>query len=102
METVKVEIPQCYLESNLPGVRSRIYIRNLSAEDWIEQHSSGTLRKNKKIGLRWRSQYISERVAYEFGHEFEVATSSRVTFNDAITYGDCKALTEVGWYAERY
>jgi len=102
METLKVEMPQQYLESEIPGVKQRVTVRNLSADDWVEIHASGTLRKNKKIGLRWKKQYLSERVAYEFGHEFECVASSRVTFNDAVTYGDCKALTEVGWYAERY
>jgi hypothetical protein len=27
--------------------------------------------------------------------------STRVTWNDAMTYGDCKPITEAGWYADK-
>jgi hypothetical protein len=78
-------------------------IRALSDDEWVERFASGTLRKNKRLpGMRWRQQYIDERVAWEFGWEFKCLPSSRVTFGDAITSGDCKPLTELGWFADRH
>src|SRR5262249_36811643 len=65
-------------------------------------HASGTLRKNKALGMVWRSQYLEERTAYEFGWGFECLPRSRVTFGDAFTEGDCKPITEAGWFCERY
>jgi hypothetical protein len=52
--------------------------------------------------MSWRSQYLHERVAWDFGHVFELLPRSRVTFGDAITESDCKPITEAGWYIERY
>ncbi len=77
-------------------------IRSLSADDWIDAHASGTLRKNKRIGFTWRSQYLHERICYEFGFCFEILARSYVVFGDPITYGDCSFVTEAGWHIERY
>lgn len=74
----------------------------MDAETFIEQHASGTLRKNRRLGMVWREQYISERIAYEFGWIFQCLPRSRVTFGDAYTEGDEKAITEAGWHIERY
>lgn len=84
-----------------PTVQRRVAQRHMSAEDWIEKHASGTLRKNKRIGMSWQSHYWTERFAYEFGWNFEVLPSTRVNFGQAITAGDCSAITECGWYCER-
>jgi len=80
----------------------RMAIRKMSAEEFVEQHASGTLRKNKRLGMAWRDQYLTERVAYEFGWEFSYAQKSRIMMGDAYTEGDCHAITEAGWYMERY
>jgi hypothetical protein len=84
------------------GMKKRVAIRNLSEEDWIEKHGSGTLRKNKRIGFTYRTQYLSERVAYEFGYGFEIVPRAQITFGDPITEGECPSLTEAGWHIERY
>ncbi len=76
--------------------------RNMSADDWVNHHASGTLRKNKKLKFSWRKQYIEERIAWEFGWPFKCLPRTRITFGDAITEGDCKPLTEAGWHMERY
>jgi hypothetical protein len=76
--------------------------RILSDKDWIEIHGSGTLRKNKRLGMAWKAQYLEERVAYEFGWEFEIQPRSRIMFGDAYTEGDESAVTEAGWHIERY
>lgn len=91
------------LTGNLPNaVANRLRHRMMSAEEWIETHGSGTLRKNKRIGFAWMSQYLHERVAYEFGYAFEVLPRTRIVYNDAISEGDCHSITEAGWFMERY
>lgn len=100
METVKVE-----MASNVrgcPALEKRVKIREMSAEEFTESHASGTLRKNKRIGMAWQSQYLQERTAYEFGWAFECLPRSRVTFGDAVSEGDCHGITEAGWHCERY
>lgn len=67
-------------------------LRQMDAETFVEKHASGTLRKNKRIGMVWREQYLHERAAYELGWAFECLPRSRVTFGDAYTEGDVKAL----------
>lgn len=84
------------------GMRHRLDIRNLSEDKWIETHGSGTLRKNKRIGFTYRTQYLAERTAYEFGYGFEVAPRSQITFGDPISEEDCHPITECGWHIERY
>lgn len=84
------------------ALKNRVNIRTMSENDWIENHASGTLRKNKRLGMTYRSQYIEERIAYEFGWEFECQPRSRVMFGDAFTEGDASAVTEAGWHIERY
>ncbi len=89
-------------EANVEAWAKRVAIRNVSEECWIEKHASGTLRKNKKIGFSYRTQYLAERVAYEFGFGFEILPRSQITFGDPITEENCKPLTEAGWHIERY
>lgn len=100
METKQVpldaQIAQC------PALERRVLIRTMGADDFIERHASGTLRKNKRLGMVWREQYLVERTAYEFGWGFECLPRSRVTFGDAYTEGDVHAITEAGWHIERY
>lgn len=81
---------------------NRKTIRSLSDNEWIEQHGSGTLRKNKRIGFSWKSQYLHERIAYEYGFIWECVPRTWITFGDAITEADSHAVTEAGWHIERY
>jgi len=85
-----------------PPVLNRLALRMMTPELWVETHGSGTLRKNKRIGFAWMSQYWHERIAYEFGYAFEMLPRTRVVYNDAITEGDCHPITESGWFMERY
>ena len=102
MITSKKDCPLLESYDVLPkSVQKRVDIRHMKASEWIDAHASGTLRKNKRIGMKWRDQYNTERIAYEFGWGFESLPSSRVNFGDAITAGDCSAITETGWHAER-
>lgn len=103
METKKVSCTLHTLSSTVgAGVIRRIQTRFMSDNEFIEKHASGTLRKNKQLGFAWKSQYLHERAAYEFGWGFAVAPRSHIQYGDAFTEGDCKPITEAGWHIERY
>lgn len=85
-----------------PALARRAALRGMSADQWIESHASGTLRKNKRLGMSWQPQYREERTAFEFGWTFECLPRSRVTYGDAITEQDNHAITEAGWHIDRY
>jgi hypothetical protein len=85
-----------------PALQRIVALRFLSEEEFIERHATGTLRRNKRLGFAWKSQYLEERIAFEFGWGFQCQPRSRVTFGDAITEGDCRQITESGWIMERY
>src|SRR5262249_23627742 len=87
---------------NCPPLQRRVALRLMSAEEFIEKHASGTLRKNKHLGMVWRAPYLQESTAYEFGWGFECLPRSRVSFGGAFTEGDCQPITEAGWLCERY
>lgn len=96
MRTELIPIPEA-IDGN-----SRVVIRKMTKEQFIEEKGSGTLRKNTKIGLNNDIQYVAERAAYEFGWAFEVRPARQVTVGEASTECDEKAITELGWFAERY
>ena len=100
METTKIPMDE-HLQT-CPALKPRVALRLMSAEEFIDRHASGTLRKNKQLGMVWKAQYLEERTAYEFGWEFQCLPRSRVTFGDAYTEGDCASITEAGWFCERY
>ena len=96
METVKVK-PSKAMEKS-----KRWKIRSMTADQFIDNHASGTLRKNRRIGMTWKQHYLHERVAFEFGYGFEILPASRIIFGDARSEGDCAAITEAGWFCERH
>lgn len=103
METVVKTQPNEF--ANLTSVErlaKRSMIRSMPENEWIEEHASGTLRKNKRIGFSYRLQYLAERVAYEFGYGFEILPRSKIAFGDPLTEENCGAITEAGWHIERY
>jgi hypothetical protein len=103
MQTRKVGMVDCGDHARFFARRQEL--RSMKSAVWIDHNPpfcSGTLRKNKHLGFRWYQQYLEERVAWEFGWEFECLASSRIRFNDALTEGDSKAITEAGWHMERY
>lgn len=76
-------------------------VRKLSADVWVEDCGSGSLRKARALGFAWRQLYLDERCAHDFGWTFRVLPRSRVTFGDALMEGDCPPLTEACWHASR-
>ena len=97
-ETKVVPVP----EALLTDCSERRNLRRMSDEEFLENHASGTCRKSTLLGFRTKDFLRAERIAWEFGHGFEALPTTRVTFNDAIAYGDEKAITECCWYAERH
>lgn len=88
--------------ASAPVFTARHKARYMSDDDFIERYASGTLRKNKRLGLRWKTQYLHERTAFEFGYGFETLPETRVAWGAAMSEGDERALTEVGWHIDRY
>ena len=99
METITNSLDHEVLYKN---ALKRLAVRNLSESDWIETHGSGTLRKNKRIGFAYKTQYLKERVAHDLGNMWQTLPKTYVTFNDAISEADSHSVTEAGWYIERY
>lgn len=89
-----------YLEVDLSVQHPRRKLRDLSREEFIQSYGSGTLRKSAKLGFDVNEAYLKERVRFEFGIGFEIIQRSRVTYSD-IQLISSKALTELGWHAER-
>jgi hypothetical protein len=100
MQTEIVPVSEEALAS--PALKRLVEIRRLSEEEFVERYASGTLRRNRRLGFAARSQYLEERIAFEFGWAFQCLPRSRVTFGDAITESDSKQLTEAGWVLDRY
>ncbi len=87
---------------NCKEFAQRVHARFMNQAEFINTHASGTLRKNQRIGMLWKDQYLEERVAFEFGYGFTILKQSRVTWGPARTESDCKPLTEAGWFIDRY
>lgn len=105
---METKVVDCQLKANaqglllFPSIACRVAERFMDAETWIDRHASGTLRKNKRIGFAWKSQYWHERISFEFGYIWEHLPRTRAVYNDAITEGDCHSISEAGWHAERF
>jgi hypothetical protein len=89
-------------ESGLEMITNRIALRTMSADNFIEKHASGTLRKAKRIGFSWKNLYLAERTAYEFGYGFEIKPKTHIQYGAPVVEGDCHPVTEAGWHIERY
>lgn len=98
--TELIAIPKEVLDS--PAFAARLAARQISIEEFIETRGSGTLRKNKAIGMNVTSHALHERIAYEFGYFFEACPERFVTWGEPRSEGDCKPLTEAGWHTQRY
>lgn len=68
-------------------------------ELWIDAYGSGTLRRAREEGMRWRDLYLAERTALEFGYGFQAIQGSRLTTGEPLAEGDDPATTETCWWA---
>jgi hypothetical protein len=101
-QTKIVPLSEESTSSQHTGLKKRVRLRTMSKDDFIQEHGSGTLRKNTRIGFDTNLQYKEERAAYEFGWGFKILNHTRITFGIPISEGDCHAVTETGWHTERY
>lgn len=88
------------------GLQFQVKMRSTPLKNWLSDvelsdRLSGTLRKNARVGFRHSSQLEHEAICQVLGYGFESMPSTYVTFNDAISEGDCHALTEAGWHFDR-
>lgn len=81
---------------------TRQVLRGTSDNEWIEKYGSTTVRKAKRLGAKYRNQYLVERVAFEFGYHWKMIPASRVVFGDVMSEGDCHQLTEAIWLSDCY
>ena len=93
-------------KSEYPAVRQQALMRDCKLNDWLVvvdlmERLSGTLRKNSKL-MKYTDQLRHEALCQTLGWSWESVMSSYVNFNDAITEGDCHAITEAGWFADRW
>ena len=95
METSRVEMSA--RERAMPAGS----IRCTSESEWIDAFASGSLQKSRHLGFAYRSLYLQERCAHDFGWTFRALPRTRVTFGDALMEGDCPPLTEACWFASR-
>jgi cytidine deaminase len=94
-------------ESDILGVKHQIKMRDCKLNDWLtdpflSDRLSGTIKKNAKLGMKYVDQLRHEALCQTLGWTWESVQSSYLTFNDAITEGDCHAITESGWFADRW
>lgn len=106
METTIVPISEEIKNCQSKGLQVQVEMRTTPLKQWLEtpvlaDRLSGTLRKNARIGFRYIPQLEHEAICQTLGWAFEIIPTTYLTFNDAITEGDCHALTEVGWHVDR-
>lgn len=106
METTILPISKELKNSKIPGLQLQVRMRTTPLNEWLKdkelsERLSGTLRKNARIGMKSYSQLEHEAICQTLGWGFEAMPTTRLTFNDAISEGDCHAITESGWHIDR-
>jgi hypothetical protein len=80
---------QKFREVKTEIIENELTDKLMSKEEFMEDHGSGTLRKNARLGFLHRDQYREERIAWELGYQFELLPASRVMIGIPITEGNC-------------
>lgn len=93
-------------KSEYPSIKQQALMRDCKLTDWLKipqlaDRLSGTLKKNSRF-MKHTDQLRQEALCQTLGWTWESHQSSYVTFNDAITEGDCHSITEAGWHADRW
>lgn len=106
METQIKPINEDLKKVNTPGLQLQVKMRSTPLNKWLSdkelsERLSGTLRKSARIGMKHNILLEHEAICQTLGWAFEVAPTTRINFNDAITEGDCHSLTEAGWHIDR-
>lgn len=107
MKTEIIPISDKVKEIMMPYLKYQIKMRETPLKEWFNDSElnarlSGTLKKNNSIGFKVMNQLRQEALCQTLGWCWENISSTYITFNDAISEGDCHPLTEVGWFADRW
>jgi hypothetical protein len=104
---METKVKEITISKNISkGLDLQILMRETPLLKWFEildlnNRLSGTLKKNSKIGFKCKSQLLHEAICQTLGWGFESIPCSYLTFNDPVSEGDCKSITEVGWHFDR-
>lgn len=107
MDTLTVPLTSFLGQDGLTdGLKIQVLMRMISPAQWLEHDQlknflSGTVKKNALIGFKVVRQLRGEAIAQTLGWGFEIYPTSYITFNDALSEGDCSAITESGWHIHR-
>ena len=106
MNTEVKQVPKEMLMGGTSGLKVQVIMRLTPLAEWmntdvLRDRLSGTLKKNAGIGFKYMGQLEHEALCQTLGWGFESMPTTYVTFNDAVTEGDCPQLTEVGWHVDR-
>ena len=106
MNTEIIPMYKKAIESEFPGIIMQARMRDCKLTDWLKitdlsDRLSGTLKKNSKL-MKVTDQLRHEALCQTLGWTWESVQSSYLNFNDAISEGDCHAITEAGWFADRW
>ena len=107
METNKVKFSPEVSESKIPAIQYMIKQRTTPLTEWFNEPSlkdrlSGTCIKNHRLKFKVGEQLRHEAICQTLGWGWESMPASYITFNDAMSEGDCHAITETGWHADRW
>lgn len=88
------------------GLINQVLMRTTPLEDWLKHNFlsdrlSGTLKKNARLGFKYKGQLYAEALAQTLGWGFEACPESLLTLGVPVTEGDTHAITEAGWHIDR-
>ena len=84
------------------SVYSLLDLRTMPEDKWIEQYGSTKVRKAKRLGAKYKQKYLKERVAFEFGFNWQIIPASRVLFGDVNSDDESQHMTEALWLTDCY
>lgn len=71
--------------------------RRMKNDEFLAKYASGTLRHGAALGFQHLDMLRYERLAFEFGRNWDTAPRSRVTWGRVNITSDTKVLTELVW-----
>lgn len=102
---LQTEITKCSINTKMitypPRIAYRVNVRFMPTEEFIDKHGSNCLRRNRRLGFTWQSQYLEERVAFEFGMCFQCLPRDSVSFDNPKS-GSNWHSNESGVFIDRY
>ena len=98
MKTIVVPIS----EDSLKLPKRILKTRQIAKKELVDEHGSGTLKLNTKLGFSTGIQLDSEVFAYIFGYAFSFFKTENITIGESISECDEEAYTLTGRYFHRF